>query len=671
MSKIIILLLMTRRLRKNKFVFKLKKIMAEMVCAKRRKINRLTRLVDYLKSAFMRFFKIIKSQPSHIFGIVISFFVCFSYAMILSNKGMSIAEGWYTTFAELINEKGCVPYRDFELIFPPLYVYIIALFTKIFGYEIIFLRILGAFIFAFSGLFLYLIFKKIIKNTTVSLILGIMVAGFMQSEVVQVFYDYIRFMDLFVFVSIYFYLRFIDEQKKEKKRRVSVNLITSVVFASFASLIKQSSGLLYLISVLCMTFLLCIFAKNKKEWLTHAIVCFVTFISIYLVTWIMLALASALGDYFYYNFFASVGAKGGGLYEILFGFLKRGKEGLASATIPVLAVIFFVLDEIFITRSKKANYAYGEKFAVLGCISVAIFFALSFLMIVKCLFFANDLQIFNVTVLLNTAFVTNLIFTLVAFFALCYYKRKKVEISNDLIKYFVLSFSSLILSYAVCMSSGLTQGEVALSVGVMFLTMIYFSKYVAKEIVCVLLSVVVLFIANSSFAFKINNIYAWWDINLGSYKEQVYTSSVPLLKDIKMNENYARMYDGVYKLVLENTTDEDAIFTFPHVPIFYTMTGRYSNTYSLVQWIDVTNDKTIEKDIKVLEKNLPKMMILSIISEYTLSSHENMFRKGEESGTRIMQEYLINLAEEKYELLEEYLLNGSNGIAVYLLKESV
>ena len=40
------------------------------------------------------------------------------YALFICNKTMPVSEGWYSEYAALIN-RGYVPYRDFDLIFPP------------------------------------------------------------------------------------------------------------------------------------------------------------------------------------------------------------------------------------------------------------------------------------------------------------------------------------------------------------------------------------------------------------------------------------------------------------------------------------------------------------------------------------------------------------------------
>ena len=39
------------------------------------------------------------------------------YALFICNKTMPVSEGWYSEYAALIN-RGYVPYRDFDLIFP-------------------------------------------------------------------------------------------------------------------------------------------------------------------------------------------------------------------------------------------------------------------------------------------------------------------------------------------------------------------------------------------------------------------------------------------------------------------------------------------------------------------------------------------------------------------------
>lgn len=68
--------------------------------------------------------------------------VVLSYNLKMWNNFFPITEGWFSVYANLIlNAK--VPYKDFYLLLPPLYPIILALIIKIFGNQIIVLRILG------------------------------------------------------------------------------------------------------------------------------------------------------------------------------------------------------------------------------------------------------------------------------------------------------------------------------------------------------------------------------------------------------------------------------------------------------------------------------------------------------------------------------------------------
>ena len=63
-------------------------------------------------------------------------------AAFLADKTLPSAEGWYSYYAKCINQ-GQIVYKDFEYLFTPLYMYIIAAFTRVFGYSIFALRIFG------------------------------------------------------------------------------------------------------------------------------------------------------------------------------------------------------------------------------------------------------------------------------------------------------------------------------------------------------------------------------------------------------------------------------------------------------------------------------------------------------------------------------------------------
>ena len=68
-----------------------------------------------------------------------------SYAFMMCRKTMPFAEGWYTYYAQLMNEKGLLPYRDFEYLFSPVYIFTVSFLTRAFGgdYSVVLLRFVG------------------------------------------------------------------------------------------------------------------------------------------------------------------------------------------------------------------------------------------------------------------------------------------------------------------------------------------------------------------------------------------------------------------------------------------------------------------------------------------------------------------------------------------------
>src|SRR5437667_732676 len=80
--------------------------------------------------------------------------VIVSYNLTFLNKFYPITEGWFSTYAWLFNN-GQFPYRDFYFLLTPLYLIKLALFTSVFGYSILYLRILGLVVILLMTYFLY------------------------------------------------------------------------------------------------------------------------------------------------------------------------------------------------------------------------------------------------------------------------------------------------------------------------------------------------------------------------------------------------------------------------------------------------------------------------------------------------------------------------------------
>ena len=173
--------------------------------------------------------------------MILTIAVAAFYAALMCNKTMPFAEGWYTYYAQLINEKGLLPYRDFEYLFSPLYIYFIAFITRFFGYDILTLRCVGILMFVIIALGVYLFITEIVgrKKAWIAAITSVTAVMYLQSEVVQIFYDYIRLMDIFAVFTVLFLIRAVKAMQHSENQGVKVNLFLCGLFNSLFINVKQ------------------------------------------------------------------------------------------------------------------------------------------------------------------------------------------------------------------------------------------------------------------------------------------------------------------------------------------------------------------------------------------------------------------------------------------------
>ena len=587
--------------------------------------------------------------------------LCAIYAGVLSNKTFSPAEGWYSYYAYLMNEEGAIPYLDFELLFPPLYTYIIAFITKIFGYAIMPLRIFGVLIFTLTGVFAFLIFDKLTKNPWLGFLGGLLTIATLQSEVVQVFYDYIRLMDLSVYISVYFFLRYIDRFRADEigKARPDVNIIIGTVFAVFASMYKQSSGLIFLLFCFAFIIFMCICLPLKKKLLAQLYSMIGVTALMYGINFAFMASKGALGAYLHYNFVSSVDAKGGGsILSVLFGWIPRSGRNLligALLTLIPLALItlFIWLSHKYPAENEDVDPKFGRMFRVVFPVLAAVVAILPLLW----RDYANKFTAIPSWIIMYVVFLFSTVFFAASALVLIF--RNKVKLDNTVRhhKYLFLSGVIFVLAYSVCTSGGLAESQTALGYAFVPIALMSQLAFRKREAVAFLLSALMVFQTAYGFSRKVICTYAWWGLSMGELREQTETCDVPLFEGIKMSPAYAKMYNNVYYGVINNTEPDDEIFVFPHMPILYLATDRPRATHTAIQWFDVCTDSAIIDDIDVIKEKKPKIIVMCEISDYVIDSHEASFRHGEKSGLHEMQDFLKEFVEE-----EDYMRLSRNKI---------
>ena len=260
----------------------------------------------------------------------------------------------------------------------------------------------------------------------------------------------------------------------------------------------------------------------------------------------------------------------------------------------------------------------------------------------------------------------------IAFFVsalyMCYAKIRKKEINKLFAEYFIFPILGAVFAqgYGCGMSGGLATSQTALGLAVLISASIHFILQTKMPVLLACMALYLIPILSAFAGSKVTQTYSWWGLAQNSLDLHTETIDVPLLQGIKVREMDAVCYETIYNDIINNTDENDTIFTFPHCPIFYTITDRHSVTYSKVQWFDVSSDYSISRDIESLESNLPRIIIYVDVPEFVYEGHESSFSTYQ---TRKMQNYLLQLTERKYRKLHSLDLGNGYTISSYLLYE--
>lgn len=574
--------------------------------------------------------------------LLFTLIVCVLYAAVLADHTMPFAEGWYTYYAKCINN-GELAYRDFDYLFPPLYIYLIAIITKIFGYKLIVLRIFGVIVFAIIAFFLFLIIRTLFGDK-IAMVATITSSLYMQSEVVQIFYDYIRVMDIFVVISAYLLIRLIKNEfdRDLKTERLSIYLGFSI---ACVTLIKQNVGLI--IWAFIFAYLMVAMYVVAKPRMIRVIIKYLAgyFVPI-LVTALLLLTSGSLFPFLHQTGGEALAAKGG-VFAILFHWIPnnigafRGAIEFAVMFLAILVVSMFASKKI---KKDESSANWGEL-----CLFIA-FPVLSFIGVV--LFSKNE----NVAMVFDGyAYLSPYSVFLIVVPIFIYYVGKTLvfRFSNDQIDYTMLCYVALsgmyvAIAWGCGMSGGLAEGQATLGVAFIIGLLLFSLDRKYLRLVQIFVVFVCLLMSLQLGAKKMIHSYNWWGMDESNFWESSEVSEkIDLLDGIKMSPETLEAYETVWEIVEQNTGKDDFIYCFPQIPSFYYLCDRNDpGVRAKVQWFDVASDASIDNDMKVLEANPPKAIIIYESSEYAYDSHERAFRAGELSATRRMKQFLLDYATQ-------------------------
>ena len=599
--------------------------------------------------------------------------VAFSY-----NKFAVPSEGWYVVYADMILN-GKTPYVDFDLLFPPLYTYIITFVNLIFGNNLIVYRILGIFVFLSIIYMAFCIFSLVFPNW-ISAIAALVVMAVMQSENTFIAYDYIRFYDLFNYVSFYLLLRVIVKKYNDESFDEKNTLFLAGLFLALAILTRQTSGIIVLFYDIVFFILVLLLVKMISiSWksLGHLILglCVPFFI---LLLWILF---SDIGIGNYIGMTILSGSKGS-IYGMLFNWILDLPNGHSfypylqndfQLIIISVEVTVGVIGLYFLTgrRLKKCTVLQTSLGARVLTAIFAIVAIASTIALYSSFDFANYLSS-------NWISAEKMMFFINLTFGICLagYVLKKLISKKCPSKYEVafmfFSFFLFSVQFGSGTSGGLSLGLGALNFGFVVALALFACRKIPKPSVnfvgkiAVISLVCVLF--STSVAVKVEHPYYWWGMNEESYPEANCTTDLDYFNGIVMTSDEKSVYENFVSNVNCYLGEDDSLYCYSQVMVFYTLANKLPVVKAPVSWFDVSRNSTILDDLEYLQNNNPRMIVFADHGEDVLAAHEKSFGTGEDSyAHRALYEWLLdckNGTYGNYSIIETY---NVDNYCIYLL----
>ena len=561
------------------------------------------------------------------------------YAGILFNQTFPFSEGWYTYYAQCINN-GQIVYKDFDYLFTPLYINLISLITKVFGYKLIVLRFIGIIFFCLIACIVFMILKEVFSEG-ISCIASITAVFFLQSEVCQVFYDYVRLMDIFACLTILFLVKAV----KRFNQKPYIYLFASGISNALFFLVKQNMGILFCIYVIILLICLNVVLSLKFKSIRKTLGCFLLgFIIPIIITSFTMMINGSFVYFFKQTGSDAIAAKGG-ILAILFGWIKNNRISFLnsmkfSVLLLIILVFLYIINKKFLPENQEGKRLDNLLSYIYACITI-----------ITIVIFARSESIatsINGYALLSPYSVFLVVFPIFCMLVIhvIILKVKKQLITNKELIFIVITGSYFAISYGCGMSGGLAEGQA--TIGVAFIVSLLLSSMDfkwARVPKCVVV-MLCFWVTIQSAEKKMEYTYNWWGLDESNFWDSGRLSDdIEILEGIALSEETLNAVETIYRVITDNTTENDSIYCFPQIPIFYSICNRTDpGVRAKVQWFDVASDSSIQQDISVIEKNPPRAILIYETSEYAYSSHEKAFRLGEISATRKMKQFLLDYA---------------------------
>jgi hypothetical protein len=566
--------------------------------------------------------------------VTLMFFSHLYFSVKFYFRFIAFTEGWWHVYEKWLG-LGFIPYRDFELLTPPLYIYILHFIDLFINLSFYNLRIIGLFLMFSISLILFLLFRKISGEISAALI-SLISIFYLQTGVAFIPYDYVYFALALLLAAVLSMTRFIETHANRF-------LILTGVFLGLSFLVKQSFASTF--SFLLLISLVFGFGRHNIfsfSRYTYILLGFLSAISPFIIFFLF---NGALPDFLNQAFFSAISTKGS-----FFSVLTQWLLGYFSNPVGLLEYAFnnlhwFLL--ILFLKRVSASYLKNNSQVSPALVTIFILFLLIYFLRTQYDFDLN--YVYNL--ILNNVFVF-------PFFLSIYTFILSIR-SRKYLKFFPISIGSLGIIWGTGMSAGLTEIAMFFALGSTLVILSYFWQNRILSSSMLIIIFLALFI--NVPATKTKNPFSWWGYSSPPINSNQVTSQTGFTKNLKADDQQLDTLMNIEKEISKGLLCKPSSVVFPHMPLFQLDTNSLPNSGLAVSWFDFSTPESLGAEIKRIKNDLPGSIVIIDVPSFVWEGHSRLFNDGKIMPQKIFLDELksiilsMNYTEPKiFELGNDY-----------------
>jgi hypothetical protein len=555
-------------------------------------------------------------------------------------------EGWWHVYV-LWMRQGRIPYKDFELLVPPGYPYLLDLVSRVVGLDFLSLRTFGLALMGLIGVLIYELIRPFCGRCS-GVLISTTASVFIQSGTAFIGYDYVYFALAFVLGSFVFLQKALSSDS-HKTLTPTHQLFLSGALMGCALSVKQTQGIAG-ISIGLFAVGLAYFLSDERGSIRKHCLVFSSGVVLVITFWLFWALVKGVNTgSMMSQIFPRNGTKGS-TFEIFFGterdvFLAPN-FGILLVARQLLPYVFLVWvlrkfsDSVILPSiSKEFNKSLNRViFVGFGTLIVLVMTTQP----VRYHLIFNIAK--NIRQELDPLLTVGPILLCVCLVFSMFVKRLSWHASSV-----PLLAAAISMWWACGMSAGITEIGAALPLAAALVFLLYFARQhlLAKLTVTILCCAL---IATWTQA-KLDQPYSWWGYKVSS--EATMVSDTKMTSGLSIAPSQLEALHGIIGSIESVRKCTGEVVVYPYTPLFQLESdslpsGRLGN-----YWYDFSSKVGIKDEISRLKDVKIKALVIVDLPKSVIKNHESLFNGGKQLPQRDLLNFLERYANDNLALAKQ------------------